>query len=39
MIKNNTFNNFFASVTPPNPNTVVYWADLGANAKGKIIKK
>ena len=38
MLKHNTYYEFFASMTVPNPDQVGYWIDLGANSKGKIIK-
>lgn len=38
MIKNNAYYGFFASYTVPNPDSVGYWIDLGANSKGKVIK-
>ena len=38
MLKHNTYYEFFASMTVPNPDQVGYWIDLGANSKGKVIK-
>lgn len=38
MIKNNVYYEWFASITVPNPDQVVYWVDLGADSKGRIIK-
>lgn len=38
MVKNNVYYEWFASITVPNPDQVVYWVDLGADSKGRIIK-
>lgn len=35
---NKAYVKIYASTTPPNPTMNVYWADLGANAYGGIIK-
>ena len=39
MVKNNVYYEWFASITVPNPDQVGYWVDLGADSKGRIIKK
>ena len=31
MVKNNVYYEWFASITVPNPDQVVYWVDLGAD--------